>query len=432
MSLAAQALRAVPDWPRRRYSTFTGTNRGREWLAAAADLLRPDRAGEALVRRYEEAFARETGCRHAFAFGAGRMALHTLVAALGLEPGDEVILPGFTCVVVPNALRYRGLVPVYVDVDPVCFNLDPDLVERAITPRSRAVYLQHTFGVTGAVDRLADIASRHGLLLLEDAAHSLGAQHNGRPHGSLGHAAFFSTDRTKVINTHLGGMVTTSDDGVAERLARLQAAIPALPRDYARRILLSFLSEFVLYAPDLLWLGRPVGGALRRLGVLFYWSDELLAELPAGYPYPSKLPAAQARLGASQLADLPRNLAHRRRLASWLEERIGWYRPARLAIADQAWLRYSFLVADRAEFERRVRWRFDIPFWFTSPIYGRDRDLERVGYQPGSCPVAEKAARHVVNLPTHSRIPLAALEELWGHEGSFIGSQVRRLQDLPT
>lgn len=425
MSFTRTALRALPDWPRRRFNTFSGTNRGPEWLAAGEALLRGDQPQD-LIRRYEDDFAREVGCLRAFSFGAGRMALHALLAALELSPGDEVILPGFTCVVVPNAMLYRGVKPVFVDVDPITFNLDPDLVERALTPRTRALYMQHTFGVTCDVERLAALAARHGLPLIEDAAHSLGARHAGRPHGSLGVAGYFSTDRTKVINTHLGGMVTTSDARVAQRLAALQAETPFLPRRLTRRILFSFLAEFPLYSPELLWIGRPLASALRRLGLLFYWSDELMTELPAGYPYPCRLSPAQARIGSSQIADLPRNLAHRRRLAAWLEERIGWYAPARTPLEEQAWLRYSFLVADRAEFDRRVRSRFDIPFWFTSPIYGRDRDLERVGYRPGSCPVAERSARHVVNLPTHLRIPLDALRELWDREGGWIESQLLR------
>jgi dTDP-4-amino-4,6-dideoxygalactose transaminase len=423
--------RAIPDWPRRRFNTFTGTNLRSEWLAACRALASGDYTDAGPIRAYEEAFARQTGCSEAFSFGAGRMALYALLEALELNPGDEVILPGFTCVVVPNAMIYRGIRPVYVDIDPVTFNLDPSLIERAITPRTRAIHVQHTFGVSCDVSRIKEVADRHGLLLIEDAAHSLGARHQDRAHGSWGQVALFSTDRTKVINTHLGGMVTTNDHGIAKRLRRFQAATPFVAPSIVRRILFSFLAESLFYSPDLLWLGRPVVSALRRLGVLFYWSDELMERLPEGYPYPSRLSSGQARLGASQLSDLPRNLAHRRRLAEWLEARIGWYRGALPGpLASQAWLRYSFLVQDRGEFDRRLRARFDVPFWFTSVVYGRDRDLHLVGYEPGSCPVAERAARHVVNLPTHLRIPLSSLESLWSKEGAWIESQVRRPHEI--
>jgi len=424
--------RAVPDWPRRRYNTFTGTNSWREWRTAWGDLIAPGRADPDAIRGFEAALARAAGCRQAFSFGAGRMGLYLLLQALDLKRGDEVILPGFTCVVVPNALAYLGVRPVFVDVDPVTFNMDPALVERAISPRTRAIYLQHSFGVSCRAEELKRLATRHGLRLIEDAAHSLGALHQGRPHGSWGDVSFFSTDRTKVINTHLGGAVATSDDALALRLAELQRQTPFPSATLVRRVLLSFLAEFFWYAPSRLWLGRPIVSVLRRLGLLFYWTDEPFVELPAGYPYPVRLSAAQARIGTSQLAGLPPNLAHRRRLAGWLEQRIGWYGAALPdPLEDQAWLRYSFLVEDRAEFDRRLRARFDVPFWFTSVLYGRERDLELLGYQPGSCPVAEKVARHIVNLPTHLRISPAALEELWSEHGVWIQGQVRRVAELP-
>lgn len=356
------------------------------------------------------------------------MSLYAIVEALDLRAGDEVILPGFTCTVVPNAFVYRGVRPVYADITPVTFNVDPARVETLVTPRTRAICMQHTFGVSCDSSRLRDIAERHGLRLIEDAAHSFGASHAGSPHGSLGDAGFVSTDRTKVINTHLGGFATTNDDAVAAKLAQIRdRAVPLTGFD-SRRIVFSFLAEFLLRHPNLFWLGRPALGALRRAGLLFYWTDEGMNRLPDGYPYPSRLGVAQARIGLSQLAAMDENLRHRRMLARWLEDRIGWNGDALPGpLEAQAWLRYSFLVRSREAFVERFGARIDLGIWFPSVLFGREVDTEAVGYRPGSCPVAESVARHIVNLPTHRRIPLAMLEALWGRHGDWLRSQLIRI-----
>jgi len=417
--------KALPDPPALRYTVHGGTNRWREWPRAWSGLL--DTAGEDIVLGFEAEAARRCGMRHAVAFGAGRMALYAIAGALGLREGDEVVLPGFTCTVVPNAFAYRGVRAVYADIDPVTFNVDPARVEPLITPRTRAIYLQHTFGQACDVEALRAIARTRGLLTIEDAAHSFGATLAGRPHGSFGDAAFVSTDRTKVVNTHLGGFATTNDDALAARLRTARER--AMPAGTARRIAFTFLAEFVLRQPAVLWIGRPALGALRRAGLAFQWSDELMDRLPEGYPYPCGMSAMQARVGLTQLAALDENLRHRRRLARWLEERIAWNTPSRLvgAFDEQAWLRYSFLVRDREEFVRRFGARIDLGIWFPTVLFGRETGTEAMGYTPGDCPVAEKVARHIVNLPTHPRIPLALYESLWRRHGEWLRSQLVRV-----
>jgi dTDP-4-amino-4,6-dideoxygalactose transaminase len=417
----------LPDFPERRYTVLGGTNLWREWPGAWSALLGP-RGTEEVVRQFEAEAARRCGCRHAIAFGAGRMGLYAILESLGLGAGDEVILPGFTCTVVPNAFVYRGVKPVYADISPVTFNIDPDRVEALVTPRTRAICMQHTFGVSCDAGRLREIARRHGLVLIEDAAHSLGATHGGVPHGALGDVAFVSTDRTKVINTHLGGFATTNDDALAAKLAGIRDRSPALARGAARRAAFSFLAEFSLRQPEILWIGRPALGALRRAGMLFQWTDEEMNRLPEGYPYPCRLEPAQARVGLSQLAALDANLRHRRMIAKWLEERIGWNGaalPGRLE--EQAWLRYSFLVRDRDEFVARFGRRIELGIWFPTVIFQREKDTEAVGYRAGDCPVAENVARRIVNLPTHPRIPLALIESLWKREGVWLRTQLVRL-----
>ena len=406
-SIAQKLIRRLPGRPGRRYNIFAGTNTVSEWFQMArAWLSGGPYDGPDVISEYERQFARQCGAKHGLSFGAGRMALYAILEGLNIGGGDEVIIPAFTCVVVPNAILYRGARPVYVDVEPRFFNIDVAKVEAAITPRTKALYAQHTFGVPCDVEALRDIARRHHLSVIEDAAHALGAVYRGKPAGSLTEVAFFSTDHSKVINTYLGGMVVTSDDALAARIRRVQANAPFLDTKKTRHLILSFLFEYLCFAPRVLWIGRTIHAVLARLGLLFCFPDELRTRKPTEYPYPCRLSSAQAQLGLSQLGTLRQNLAHRRQIATWLEERIGWYGSSLDEADESTWLRYSFLVRNRDRVVAPFTKHFDLGIWFTSVVSGRLDKLEAVGYQPGSCPVAEYVVQHIVNFPTHLRIPV--------------------------
>lgn len=425
--MSAGLRRVLPDLPRARYTIFCGTAGWSEVRAALDALLAGEVHDERVVAAFEDDLAARCGRRHAVSFGAGRMAHWAALRAAGLPEGGEVIVPAFTCVVVANAILYAGLRPRWVDVDPVRFNMDPHAAAAAVGKQTVAVHMQHTFGVSADVEALTDLATRHGLLLVEDAAHSLGATHGGRPHGSLGDVSFISTDRTKVINTHLGGAALTDDDGMAERLRAIQARAPSLRRGLARRLLLSYLEEALLFHPAALWIGRPLVGALRRLGLHLILSDEARPERPDDLPYswPHRLASGQARIGRVQLGHLDDQLAHRRAVAHLVDGQVQHYGPSLGDRFDeQAWLRASFLVRDRAAFEQRLTPRFHLGTWFTEPIFCRPIDTEAVGFHPGSCPVGEHAARHVVNLPTHPRVPITAIERVFDEHGDAIAADL--------
>ena len=170
------------------------------------------------IPRFEECFAEKMGARYGVACANGTVALHLALATLGLEPGDEVIIPTFTMIATANAVTYLGAKPVLVDSEPCTWNMDMNQVEAAVTARTRAIIPVHTYGHPVDMDALMHIADRHGLFVLEDAAEAHGARYQDRGVGSLGHAAAFSFYGNKIITTGEGGMVTTNREDVA-RLA---------------------------------------------------------------------------------------------------------------------------------------------------------------------------------------------------------------------
>lgn len=172
------------------------------------------------VELFESAFAEFCNVKHAVACCNGTVALHLALLAFGVEPGDEVIVPTLTFVATPNAVTYCGAKPVFVDSEAETWNLDPKQVEAKITPRTKGIIAVHLYGHPAKMSELKEIARRHNLFLLEDAAEAHGAMCDGRIVGSLGDAAAFSFYANKIITTGEGGMVVTDDDELAER-ARL-------------------------------------------------------------------------------------------------------------------------------------------------------------------------------------------------------------------
>ncbi|MCS5704697.1 DegT/DnrJ/EryC1/StrS family aminotransferase [Synechococcus sp. FGCU-3] len=174
------------------------------------------------VSQFEEAFSRRVGRKHGVACSNGTAALDLAVAALRLGPGDEVILPTFTIISCAAAIVRAGATPVVVDADPDTWNMVPEQVAAAITPRTAAIMVVHIYGLPVDMDPILELAERHQLAVIEDAAELIGGTYKGRPCGSFGHISTFSFYPNKHITTGEGGMVVTDDPALAERCRSLR------------------------------------------------------------------------------------------------------------------------------------------------------------------------------------------------------------------
>lgn len=175
------------------------------------------------VAAFEQEFARYCGAEHAVATNSGASALHLALLAAGIQPGDEVITVPFTFLATASAIDYCGARPVFVDIDPLTFNMDPGQVERAITPKTKALLPVHLYGQPAEMDPLLDIAARHGLAVIEDAAQAHGAEYRGRRVGAIGTAGCFSFYPTKNLGAYgEGGMLVTNDAALAARVSILR------------------------------------------------------------------------------------------------------------------------------------------------------------------------------------------------------------------
>ena len=171
-----------------------------------------------VYRRFEEAFADVAGTRYAVACSSGTAGLHACMAQLGIGPGDEVITSSFSFIASANVVLFQQATPVFAEMDERTFNIDPDAVEAAITPRTRAIIPVHIFGYPCEIDRISEIARRHGVAVVEDACEALGASVDGRRWAAFGNPAVYGFYPNKQITTGEGGMITTDDPDVEREL----------------------------------------------------------------------------------------------------------------------------------------------------------------------------------------------------------------------
>jgi dTDP-4-amino-4,6-dideoxygalactose transaminase len=391
----------------RRLALLGGTTRWADCVEALSYLWRPTQLVQGVkIKEYEDAFAATVGVKHAIGFASGRISLYELLRALGIGEGAEVLLSVPTHIVVANAIRFTGARPIYVDCRLEDYNIDFADAERRITPRSRVLLLQHTFGVPVEMDAAVAFARRHNLVVIEDCVHALGARYDGRQVGTFGRAAFFSTEETKTISTVMGGMAVTNDADLASRMRTFQASCSLPGVSLSARYLTKFLVYYLLTEPRVHRFARLAYERLGRRNPLPVPTtlEERRGQRPRDHE--RQLSNGQAAVGLSQLRGLQANLEHRELVANAYEKylsRCGLRLARAPAKAQPAFVRYPVWVEDRPSVIRSLARHAVVGTWFTS-VLEEAEPPEAVGYVPGSCPNAEQAARHLINLPTHPRV----------------------------
>jgi perosamine synthetase len=312
------------------------------------------------IGAFEKEFARFCGVRHAIATSNGTVALHVALVALGVAPGDEILIPTVTYIATANAVRYCGATPVLVDVCPGTLNIDPAEIARKISPRTRGIIPVHLYGHPCEMGPIAEIATRHGLFVLEDAAEAHGAEYLGRKVGGLGDCAAFSFFGNKIVTTGEGGMVTTDNDELAAKLR----------------------------------LYRGQGMDLQRR----YWFPVV------GYNY--RMTNIQAAMGLAQMETIETALVERQTLAGWYEAALAPLSgrivlPTQAVWAKQVHWMYSIFLREGGEQQRdEVMRRLDELDIETRPVFYPMHVLPP--YQENTVyPVADAWAQRGINLPTH-------------------------------
>jgi perosamine synthetase len=329
------------------------------------------------IDQFEEGFARYCGVDHALAVSNGTTGLHLALVALGLGPGDEVIVPDLTFVATANAVAYTGATPVLADIDAETLCLDPASVRSLLSPRTKAIIPVHLYGHPADMDALAEIADAHGIALIEDAAEAHGAEYKGRRVGGLGKCGIFSFYGNKIITTGEGGILTTNDPDLYQRAKRL--------RDHAM-------------SPD------------RR-----YFHAE------RGFNY--RITNLQAALGVAQLERINDFLARRAELMSWYSAEIAVGDGIRLNRVKN-WARSAFwmvcLEVDGFDEARRDAFMAALkkcgidsrPYFCTMSAMPM--------YRQTPLPVASRKATIGLNLPSYYELTRSEVRRIGSHVNQLI------------
>jgi dTDP-4-amino-4,6-dideoxygalactose transaminase len=361
-----------------------------------------------VLEQYQQSFASALGRSRAFGFWKGRVALYAILKAMGLKEGDEVIMPGYTCVMAVNPLVYLGARPVFVDVEPVTYNIDPNRIEEKITARTRLIIAQHTYGYPCDMDAIRDIATRKGIPFIEDCCLALGSRFRGQKTGTFGLAAYFSFQWNKPYTSGLGGMAVTSDAELAGRIGALQQSETVQPSPREVRMLRAQLAVYrtVIY-PKTTAFVQNAFRLLTRLGLVVGSSGSSEFTTRMEPDFFKGMSDVQARAGRRQLRRLDGNLEHRRRMAEIYDRLLvehGWPIKVLPTHMDPVLVRYPVRVGDKARaLATSARHFVELGSWFECPLHPQETDMSAYGYHTGMCPEADRASREVVNLPLHPR-----------------------------
>jgi perosamine synthetase len=342
-------------------------------IQAVVDVLRSDWLTTGpRVHEFEEAFAARVGAKHAVSFSSGTAALHAAAFASGLKPGDEAITTPMTFAATANCVLYQGAVPVFVDVHADTLNLDPDGLKRRITQKTRVIVPVDYAGQPADLDVIRSLAADHGLIVIEDACHALGAKYRGRAVGSISDMTVFSFHPVKHITTGEGGMVTTDHAGFAETLRRFR--------------------------------NHGISSDARQRQAAGQWYYEMVL---LGFNY--RMPDILCALGSQQLKRLEANLARRSEIATRYTKAFRELQVIALlqprSDVDHAWHLYPIrlqlkkLSADRSRIFSALRAENIGVNVHYIPVHLHPYYRDRFGYQGGEYPVAEQAYERLISLP---------------------------------
>lgn len=363
-----------------------------------------------------------------FTFWKGRIALYAVLRAIGVEAGDVVIIPGYTCFAVPLAVQVAGAEPLYADIEPRTFNISlPEIeaaCERKGPGRVKAIVIQHTYGIPASAAAIIKWARARGIAAIEDCAHVRGSRYvdqegTWREVGALGDAAFFSSHWSKPVSTGLGGWAQTSDLNLEAALRRFHAeecAAPSLASSFL--VAMQVGVREVFSSPWVYWTARNAYRWLSARGVFVGSStaEELRGVRPGAADYDKRMSGFQEWLLKRRLSNTS-VVDHRRRLRAVYEAALESAGLPTLDLppgADPVLLCYPVRVREKQRIlEEAQRRRIELGDWYRYPVDRPDGVGEEVfAYRTGTCPEGERAGREVVTLPMHARVTGSGAREI--------------------
>ena len=343
---------------------------------------------------------------------SGRQALYDLLRMYGVGLGDEVIIQAFTCIAVPEPILWVGATPIYADLPAGKqalqgqYSIDPQEVLKKITPNTKAIIVQHTFGIPGPIEEIIHIAKEKNIVVIEDCAHAFGAHLHGKPLGTIADAAFVSFGRDKCLSSIYGGASIIKSRQHMEKLRALHNVRKQPPlRWVMQQLLHPVLFSVVVPFYFVSGIGKAMLVIFQRLGLLSraVAIEERKGRKPEHVAY--QYPPALAQLLLVQLKKIDAMNVRRRTIASrYMKElaNTGIELPELPEQSESVWLRFPVIVKNQQQLLFMAReHKMLLGDWYDAVLVPRTSDRMEFRYTDGSCPVAERVASNVINLPTY-------------------------------
>ncbi len=362
--------------------------------------------------KYETELASSLGEGKVLTYAAGRMAFYSILKSLNLKKTDEVILTGFTCSVMVNAVIRIGAIPIFSDIDKDTLGSCPISISKLISSNTKVIVAQHSFGIPCEIDKIQEIAKNKNIFLIEDCALSFLSKYKGITLGNWSDAAIFSSDHSKPLNTFIGGFVYTNSNHLYNKLKDYHDSIGEIPQKQQYNIYKQLIFEGEYFKPEKYWFLKfynLLEGLLNRFFKSrnsYTFLDEDSASKPSQnshYPYPSKFPSFLSYLGLLELYEYKKSIENRRQLLNELINLISLKHriPSCYSNEDNYIipLRFAFFTDSQIS-NNNVSKLFDKEwFWFKKPIESTSEDITSYGYKIGSCPVSEAIGEKIINIP---------------------------------
>lgn len=361
-----------------------------------------------VCQEFEYKFAAIIGPGKAVSFGSARMAFFAFLKSVGISSGDEVVLTGFTCAVMASAVIKSGAKPIYADINPCDFGTSSKSIISLITPKTRVVVIQHSFGIPSDALEIIEYLKKKKIWVIEDCALTLGSSYKGSACGTFGDAALFSTDHSKPVNTLFGGLLYTEHELVYDRVASIYQRSQSFSVKKQKAMYKQILFERKHCKP-FNYLKFNFLSRFHRAKSIFqtqpFLNNDFGLDPHKKYPYPAKMPAFLCMIGIYELQNWSATQYSRLNLLSKIKNVLNQFDqelPSCYQDDDRFIIpsRVSWVDGKKGVMRRELNSLVDTSwFWFSEPLLGARNSYDKFFYLKGSCPNSEKIGKRILNLP---------------------------------
>ncbi len=366
------------------------------------------------ISKFEDKFKEYFNVKYAFSFSSGRAGFYAILRSLDKRADDlkepEIVIQAYTTIAIPLAVKRAGFKPVYADIKEDSYNIDLLQIEKKITSQTKAILVQHTFGIPTEMDKIMVLCKKHNLILIEDCAHSLGAEYGGKKIGTFGDAAFFSFGRDKIISSTSGGMVIVNNEKLADKIKKFQSGL-SFPQNkwIFRQLMHLIIFWYCLPVYHFFNIGKAKIFLSQKLGLISRAYDEDEKKGSSSSYIGFKFPNILAVLALNQFKKVERFNNHRRKIADIygksfqnLASDKNVMIPSCSEKSKPVFLYYTIQVDCRDELLKfAAKNHIILGDWFPGALGPKGVDENKFGYKKGDCPIAEHVGLKSLNLPTN-------------------------------